>query len=252
MALRHLFVLTLLYASGTLAQGDPDLLGTWTFDVAGLEPHAQCGQSIQKGVLTVERRITARAYRGNVQVEDSYEKCQGTQTSESKVTVRVKDDLVTLEYDEDGWEMERLRLADSVMKGERGDGVTTLWQRLPQLAAPEPPTAEQLAALDAFLARMEPELSTKLSAEYRKRLFSSLQNTGLDQVEAGQVADLTIERMTDCMLELMRAEVVAREIPVEKILEEDNVTVIFNPQNVDLRSIQCIDDASWNAGVRIR
>ena len=76
--------------------------------------------------------------------------------------------------------------------------------------------------------------------------------TGLSGEEAAQVADLTIERMNSCMLGELRTAVEAQEIPVEKILEEQNVAVVFNPQSVDMRANACIQDAAWNAGVRIR
>ncbi|MDJ0906879.1 MAG: hypothetical protein QNI96_12740, partial [Woeseiaceae bacterium] len=120
MASRHLCLLLLICLAPAAAQETDELLGTWTFDVDGLEPHPQCGESVQSGTLQVERKVTARAYRGRIRMEDSYEKCQGTQTSESMVTVRAKDDdLVTIDYDEEGFEKERLRLKDGTMTGSR-------------------------------------------------------------------------------------------------------------------------------------
>ncbi len=234
------------------AQDVDDLLGTWTFEVDGLEPHAQCGESVQTGTLEVERKVTARAYRGRIRAEDSYEKCRGTQTTESTVTVRVKDDgLVTIDYDEDGFEIERLRLNDGEMTGSRSKGVSTRWERLPDQVEAGP-TAEQIAALDAFLAKVTPDLATSLRSEYRENLRKNLVRTGLSGEEAGQVADLTIDRMTSCMVTELRNAVEAQEIPVEEILEEQNVQVIFNPQAMDMRANACIQDAAWNAGVRIR
>ena len=168
------------------------------------------------------------------------------------VTVRVKDDgLVTIDYDEDGFEIERLRIHDGEMTGSRRKGVKTRWERLPEQAS-EGPTAEQIAALDAFLSQVEPDLTSTLRGEYRENLRKNLVSTGLNGDEAGQVADLTIDRMTSCMLVELRHAVEAQEIPVEKILNEQNVAVIFNPQSMDMRANACIQDAAWNAGVRIR
>ena len=245
-----LFLVTCL--APVLAQETDDLLGTWTFNVEGLEPHPQCGESLQTGTLHVERKVTARAYRGRIRAEDSYEKCEGMQATESMVTVRLKDDgLVTIDYDEEGFEMERLRLKDGAMTGSRGKGVKTSWERLPEQVA-EGPTAEQIAALDTFLSQVEPDLVSSLRGEYREKLRKNLVDTGLNGEEAGQVADLTIDRMTSCMLGELRQAAEAQEIPVEKILDEQNVAVIFNPQAMDMRANACIQDAAWNAGVRIR
>jgi hypothetical protein len=250
--MRPSLLAVILATSLVAAQDAPDLLGTWTFEVDGLEPHPQCGESQQTGTLEIERQVTARAYRGRIRAEDSYENCRGTQTSESLVTVRVKDDgRVTIDYDEDGLEMERLTFTDGGMKGSRGKGVRTVWQRLPELAL-EGPTAEQIAALDAFLSEVEPELTSTLRSEYRENLRKNLVRTGLGADEAGQVADLTIERMTSCMLAELRDAVEAQEIPVDKILEEQNVAVVFDPRAMDMRANACVQNAAWNAGVRIR
>jgi hypothetical protein len=252
MASRLACLLLIACLAPVAAQEADDLLGTWTFKVDGLEPHPQCGESLQTGTLQIERKVTARAYRGRVRAEDSYEKCEGTQTTESMVTVRAKDEgRVTIDYDEDGREMERLRFEDGGMTGSRSNGVSTHWERLPEQAA-EGPTAEQIAALDAFLSQIEPDLASTLRSEYREDLRKNLVRTGLNGEEAGQVADLTIDRMTSCMLVELRDAVDAQEIPVKKILDEQNVQVIFNPQSMDMRANACIQDAAWNAGVRIR
>ncbi len=250
MRLRLLSVILATSLAG--AQEVTDLLGTWTFEVDGLEPHPQCGESQQSGTLQVERQVTARAYRGRIHAEDSYEKCQGTQATESMVTVRLKEDgRVTIDYDEEGWELERLRLKEGGMIGSRGKGVSTRWERVPDEMSAAP-TAEQIEALDAFLATVEPDLAAALGNEYRGNLRQNLMKTGLSGEEAGDVAELTIERMTSCMLEEMHKAVVAQEIPVEQILEDQDVAIIFDPRSVDVRANTCIQDAAWNAGVRIR
>ena len=58
--------------------------------------------------------------------------------------------------------------------------------------------------------------------------------------------------MTSCMLVELRNAVDAQEIPVESILEQQDVAVIFNPESMDMRANACVQDAAWNAGVRIR
>jgi hypothetical protein len=252
MVLRLFWLLCLCAGSFAIAQEADELLGTWTFEVDGLEPHPQCGESQQAGTLDVERKVTARAYRGRIRAEDSYEKCRGTQATESMVTVRVKDDgRVTIEYDEDGFGLERLRLENGLMTGSRAKGVSTRWERL-LVDAFEGPTEEQIEALDAFLSKVRPDLASTLRGEYREKLRKNLMRTGLNGDEAGQVADLTIERMTSCMVEELRNAVEAQEIPVDKILDDQNVAVIFNPQAMDMRANACVQDAAWNAGVRIR
>ncbi len=252
MISRRWLLVFLLFSAAIGSEEADELLGTWTFDVDGLTPHPQCGESVQTGTLQVERRVTARAYRGRIRTEDSYEKCQGTQTSESMVTVRAKDDgLVTIDYDEEGYEKERLRLKDGAMTGSRSNGVSTRWERLPDQLA-EGPTAEQIEALNAFLSQVEPDLTSTLRGEYREDLRKNLVRTGLNGEEAGQVADLTIDRMTSCMLGELRSAVEAQEVPIQSILDDQNVGVIFNPQSMDMRANTCIQDAAWNAGVRIR
>lgn len=231
----------------------PDLLGTWEFTVDGLEIHARCGQGIQTGQLIIDRKVTVRAYRGKARSEQSFEKCEGTNISESTATIRLKDDnLVTVDYDEEGWSIDRLRYVDGEMTGDDGKGGSTLWVKAAASSDDHGPTAEQLAALDEFLSQVEPELSAEISSEYTSDLQKRLKKTGLDDDEARQVAARTVDRMTACMLEMMRESVLAQEIPVDKILTQKNVEVIFNPQSMDMRAGECVQDASWNAGVRIR
>ena len=234
-------------------QNPPDMLGTWEFTVDGLETDPRCGQGLESGELVIDRKVTARAYRGSARSEQSFEKCQGTSVRESSATIRLKEgNLVTIDYDEEGWAIDRLRYVDGEMTGDNGDGVSTHWFRADENSDDRGPTPEQLAALDEFLAQIETDLSAELGSEYRSDLQKRLKNTGLDQDEASQVAERTIDRMTACMLDMIRESVLAQEIPVDEILTQQNVEVIFNPQSVDMKTNECVQDASWNAGVRIR
>jgi hypothetical protein len=253
MALRLTFVILVSLSCSVFGQEIPDLLGKWTYTVSGLEVHARCGQGLVSGELVIDRKVTARAYRGSARNEQSFEKCQGTDVRESTATIRLKDDnVVTVDYDKEGWAMDRLRYVDGEMTGDNGEGVTTHWVRAVAGSDDRGLTAEQLAALDEFLSQVEPDLSAELSSEYTSLLQKRLKTTGLDQDEASQVAAQTVDRMTACMLDMIRKSVLAQEIPVDKILTQQNVEAIFNPQAMDMRTDECVQDASWNAGVRIR
>jgi len=253
MPSRLTFVALVSLSCSALAQEIPDLLGTWEYSVSGLEIHARCGQGIETGELIIDRKVTARAFRGKARSEQSFEKCEGANVRESAATIRLKNDnLVTVDYDEEGWEMDSLRYVDGEMTGDNGQGLSTHWVRANTTNDDEGPTAEQMAALDEFLSQIETELAAELGSEYRSDLQKRLKKTGLEQEEAGQVAEQTIDRMTACMIDMIRKSVLSQEIPVDKILTQQNVEVIFNPQSMDMRTDECVQDASWNAGVRIR
>ena len=252
-SLLTLFLFTSASCAAFAQEELPDLLGVWSYTVSGLEPHPQCGAQTQTGELDIYRKITARAYRGNARSEESTEKCQGINFTESAATIRIKDaNRVTVDYDEDGWEMDILKFEDGVMTGEVGGGVRTHWVRLNDEDIEAGPTPQQLADLDVFLEGVETELNTSLSEQYYEKLRKALWSSGLSEEESVQVATRTVERMTTCMLDMMRESVIEQEIPIERILQEQNVNVIFNPQSVDVRTNTCIQDAAWNAGVPIR
>ena len=253
MTLRLILGILVGVASTVAAQEVPDLLGKWTYTVSGLEMHAQCGPSTDTGELIIERKIAARAYRGRERGERSYEKCKGANVMESSATIRFKEgDLVTVDYDEEGWEMKRLRYVDGELTGIAGGGVSSRWVRADQQGEDSGPTPQQLADLDEFLEQVRPELSATLKVEYFENLRRNLWKSGLSSEDSVQVAGVTVERMTSCMIDMMRESVMAQEIPVDQILEQQNVAVIFDPRSVDMRSNTCVQDAAWNAGVPIR
>jgi hypothetical protein len=252
MLSRLTFTALICLSFNAAAQDVPDLTGRWTYEASGLEADPRCGQIQEFGELAIERKIAARAYRGKMRLERSFERCQGA-ARESVATIRVKDEgLVTVDFDEDGWEMQQLRFTDGEMTGDMGGGTTSRWVRAHEQGADDGPTTEQLAALEAFLEQVKPDLSTTLRAEYYENLRKNLWKSGLSTEDAVQVAGVTIERMTSCMLDMMRESVLEQEIPVDQILEQQNVSVIFNPQSVDIRASTCVQDAAWNAGVPIR
>ena len=235
-----------------IAQDSPDLLGEWTYTARGHEPDPRCGAVVHEGVLIIERKITPRAYRGKVRLEESSENCRGTQTGTSGATIRVRDNVVSIEYDEDGWQKDRLLYDGDTMEGSRGNGVVTFWDRVTEDAAAEGPTTEQLAELETFLEQVKPELESSLNDQFLTNLEKNLGNSGLSAEEASQVAEQTISRMTSCMLDELRRSVVAQEVPIGQVLGRQDVSVVFNPQAIDIKTNECVQDASWNAGVRIR
>ena len=245
-------ILSSCLISAAMAQDElPDLIGQWNYVVEGQEAHPQCGKEIHVGGLVVERKITARAWRGKARGEQSYENCPGMTVTVSAATIRIKDgNLITIDYDEDGWSMDRLRLVDGVMNGEYGNGVTSRWVWAEEDDARL--SEEQLAELEEFLGEVEPELKAELGKLFTERLEENLLKTGLNQSESGQVAALTVTRMTSCMTMAMRESVLKYEMPLEQVLAGQSAAFIFNPQDPDPRIAECIDAAERNAGVRIR
>ena len=248
-------ILSSCLISAAMAQDElPDLLGHWDYVVGGQEAHPQCGEAIHVGDLVVERKITARAWRGRARGEQSYEKCPGTRVTESAATIRIKDsNLVTIDYDEDGWSMDRLRLVDGVMTGDNGKGVSTRWERAVDSTPDDDSLSEeQLAELEKFLGLVEPRIMESLSVEYAKALQKGLGKTGLEDADAAGVAELTLERMSACMVDMIRKEAITQQVPLGEILKYDSTIRGFNPKGVDFRGLDCVDDAFMNAGVRIR
>lgn len=248
-----LAILSSCLVSAAMAQELPDMTGVWTYTASGMEAHPRCGEAISTGEVDIHRKITARAYRANVRTEQSYEKCPGSLFKETTATVRVKDNLITIDYDEDGWEKDRLRLVDGEMTGEDGKGVSTHWVRAVVTGADDDSLSEeQLAELETFLALLGPRILESLDEEYAKALQKGLGRTGLEEEDAAGVAELTLERMSDCMVDMIRKEAITQQVPLGEILKYDSTIRGFNPKDVEFRGLDCVDDAFMNAGVRIR
>ena len=113
-------------------------------------------------------------------------------------------------------------------------------------------TPEQLAALDEFLESLAPDLSRELRAEFGQKMLQNLVRTGLSRDESIQVATQTVDRMTDCILDMARNQILERDIPIDDVVQGRNRTVLLQPENVDFREIECIYEAAQNAGVVIR
>lgn len=231
------------------AQEQPDLLGKWKFAVE--EPDdPRCGPSTMVGEMDVRKKITARAYRGATTVRSITERCGQTSESDSGFTLRVKDNKVSIEYDEESWTSDSL-----VFDGERlsgFDSAGTPMEFVRQVVAVREPEPEELAALEAFLQELKPELSREIRAEFGQDMLQNLRRTGLTRDESVQVATQTVERMADCVLDMARTEILEKNLPIDDVINGRNSTVLLQPENLDYREMQCVYEAAQNAGVVIR
>jgi hypothetical protein len=107
-----------------------------------------------------------------------------------------------------------------------------------------------MTELNQFLDELAPGFNKALRAEYGTKMLQNLRRTGLSREEAIEVATKTVERMTDCVMDLVREEVVAMNIPLEKV-RQNQKSVLMQPQDVDYREIECVYDTALNAGVVI-
>jgi hypothetical protein len=242
-------ILSWVAAATALAQEASDLLGKWRFEVA--EPDdRRCGASRTLGEMHVTKKITARAYRGSTRVRSVTERCGQVSESDSGFTLRVRDSRVSIEYDNESWTSDSL-----VFDGERlsgFDSAGTPMEFLRQAAVKSEPAPEELAALETFLQSLKPELSRQIRAEFGQDMLQNLRRTGLTREESVQVATQTVDRMADCVLELARAEILDKNLPIDDVVNGKNRTVLLQPENLDYREIECVYEAALNAGVVIR
>jgi hypothetical protein len=236
-----------------LAQDAPDLLGKWTFEINGLADDLRCGEISEIGEMHVTRKIAARAYRGKVRSQQTSARCSGVVVGESAVTVRIRDNKVTVDYDEEDWTMDTLVLSGDEMSGRDSDGVASHWVR-------EIVTHDQSGSsatpdtghLETILGEIEPILTAELRSEFGKRLQRGVERSGLSEEEAGQVVDRTIERMTTCVLDSVREKLRAQGIPLGESVANNRTVLVLDPRRMDFKNMECIQDAGQNAGVTIR
>jgi hypothetical protein len=250
MSRRFLYVLLLgagLAAMTSHAQVAPDLLGTWTQNATLPATDQRCGERTLTGTLSVTKKITARAYRGSARMMVAYRRCQSS-VNESDFTLRVRDDGVAIEYDNEGWTGEMLTLEDTKLAGKDADGSDVEWVKQ---AEGESVQIDQ-AKLDEYLNGLAPEFRKELRLQFRRNLLLNLERTGLSTKEAGEVADQTLDRMTSCVVDMVRDQVAAQHIPVDALISDPNAGVYFNPKAIDYRQVDCIYAAALNAGVVIR
>jgi len=248
-------ILWCLFDLSTTAFGQEaaDMLGKWTFTATGIPDDPRCGALSSGGEMQVERKITARAYRGRVRSYRSSERCKGNFITESAVTVRVRDNKVSIDYDEEGWVPDSLALNGSVMTGTNENGVITEWIKQDTVQDQAPTTSEaDMSELESVLAEIEPMLTSELRSEFGSRLQKGVERSGLSKEEAGQVVDRTLERMTSCVLDSVRKTMRAQNVPLDGSVANRNAGLVLDPRRMDFKSMECIQDAGQNAGVTIR
>ncbi len=203
--------------------------------------------------MQVERKITARAYRGRVRSYRSSERCKGNFITESAVTVRVRDNTVSIDYDEEGWVPDSLVLSGAVMTGTNEKGVVVEWNKQEGGPVKAPATAgADMSELETVLAEIEPMLTSELRSEFGWRLQKGVERSGLSEEEAGQVVDRTLERMTSCVLDSVRETMRVQNVPLDGSVANRNAGLVLDPRRMDFKSMECIQDAGQNAGVTIR
>ena len=240
-------------AGEAVGQEQPDLVGKWTFTATGLPDDPRCGALSGGGEMQVKRKITARAYRGTVRSYRSTERCKGNLITESAVTVRVRDNKVSIDYDEDGWTADSLVLNGAAMTGTNESGIVTEWIKQDTVQDQAPTTSKaDISELELVLAEIEPKLTSELRSEFGKRLQKGVERSGLSQEEAKQVVDRTLARMASCVLDSVRETIRVQSIPLDGSVPDKNIGLVLDPRRMDFKNMKCIQDAGQNAGVTIR
>lgn len=242
-------VLSCLLPGFALAQEAADLLGHWTFEIQEADDR-RCGASKTLGEMHVSKKITARAYRGTMTVRSVTERCGKVSESDSGFTLRVRERNVSVEYDDESWTSDSLVFGGDRMSGYDSAGTPMEYVRQ-TMNLPERSETD-LAALDEFLDGLVPDLNRELRAEFGQTMLENLRRTGLSREESIQVATQTVARMTDCVIDLARAEIIQKDLPIDDVVNGRNTTVLLQPENIDYRQIECIYEAAQNAGVVIR
>lgn len=239
---------SMLLCSGVAnAQDTPDLLGIWTVSVTGYPDDPQCGEKSATGEAHVARKIAARAYRGTIRFREVFSKCKRTFASESVLTVRIRANKVTVEYDEEGWHSDSLLLNGDEMSGTDSSGVAIHWIRQTVAETVDAPLgAAEVADLESLLGDVKPRLEVALRKEFGSQLQRGIAKSGLEEEEVGQVVERTLDRMTSCVLDSVRDMVRVQGIPLE------DTVVVLDPRRMDFQNMKCVQDAAQNAGVRIR
>jgi len=250
---RTLLVATFLayaFASAAHAQDQPNLVGLWRFEVIDSETNPRCGDVTTIGEMNVTKKITARAYRGQTQVLHQSDRCGTIGHDTSGFTLRIRDNKVSVDYDEEeGWADEALVLDGDTLTGKDTAGTEVKFVRA---VAQEIGTGDiDMGALNEYLESLRDDYSAALRKEYGANMLQNLRKTGLSREEAMEVAVTTIDRMTDCVLDIVRKDVVAMGISLEELKTNRSRYQMLQPDRVDYRNIECVYDTATNAGVVI-
>ena len=234
-----------------IANSEPpaDLVGRWSMEGTIPDASERCGARTVKAEMLITKKITARAYRGKISSQETYENCPGTRSNASGLTLRVRDNAVSIEYDEEGWHKDSLLLQGDTMHGADATGTQTTWTRQAVAASTVP--AVDLEELDSYLDSLAPAYTKALRAQFGAKMLQNLRRTGLTRDESIEVATNTLDRMSECILGMVRNEVLAKSIPVETLRRDPDAVSMLRPEEVDYRKIPCVHDAASNAGVMI-
>ena len=236
--------------TGVSAQEQPDLVGLWRFEVVEDEKDPRCGQLTTIGEMHVTKKITARAYRGNTQVLHQSDRCGTIGHATTGFTMRIRDNNVSVDYDEEqGWADETLVFDGESLTGSDAEGTEMKFVRVVEREIGT--AAIDMGALNEYLESLRPDYSAALRKEYGANMLQNLRKTGLSREESMEVAVTTIDRMTDCVLDIVRQDVVAMGISLEDLKTNRSRYQMLQPESVDYREIECVYDTATNAGVII-
>lgn len=254
MTIREITVTFVLAAALTCslqaaAQNAPDLVGLWTSERVDSEK-GRCGVTSIITRLDVTKKITARAYRGSATTLRSSAECGVTPMEESSFTLRIRDNNISVEYDEVGWPSQDFVLEENRLTGKYDDGAPLEFARA--VDSSDPVETLDLSALDELLAEMRPGLYDELGNEYGTRMLRNLRRTGLDSKQARQVAEETMWRMADCVIAMLREDLVGMAQSMDQLMNSQQAQMLLDPKELDYREYECINDTAMNAGVIIK
>lgn len=248
----YLALLVSTIAAAAQAQDAPDLLGEWVFTGTDHPAGGRCGEVMLAGQLLITKKITLRAYRGKFSVRESTAKCRNVLSRSSGLTVRIKGDKVSIEYDNDGWESEALVLTDLVMSGKRSNGVNTTWVKQGSVQGAVTITLDEEEELAALFRTLEPEFANELRRTLGGRIRAAIEKTGVNAKDARRMSDQTLDRMAACTTASLQKQVRAEPDLLARVLMGGRNTPAINPRSVDYANIECIQAAALNVGVVIR
>ena len=240
-------------SAAALAQEAPDLVGEWAVSGSGFPASDRCGESTLTAKAMVNRKVTARAYRGQFSSQQITERCGVINAFRSDFTLRIRDNKVTIAYDDEGLESDVLALDGGVMTGRNGKGISTEWVKQGEAeVAARTLTAAEEQQMDEFLGVLQPEFLAELHRLLGRDISGAIEKSGLNRDDSDLMVDLTLERMSACVVETIKTDIRAQAMPLQKVLASGNALVTTNPRKVDYGNMQCIQDAALNTGIVIR
>ena len=159
-------------------------------------------------------------------------------------------DTRPVEFDDEAWTSQSFLLDGNALIGSDNEGAPTEFVR----AGAEPVPVEEIdyGRLDELLAEMRPDLYDQLGNEYGTRMLRNLRRTGLDSKQARQVAEETMWRMADCVIGMVREQLVSMSLPLDRLVNDSQARILMDAKRLDYRQYDCIYDTALNAGVTIK